>query len=46
MVYVYIYGMYNIYNNTGPIIMVIYMVEQVNCVRNKEGEIIEVSKLV
>lgn len=27
----------------GPIIVVIYMVQQINCIRNRKGEIIEVS---
>lgn len=27
----------------GPIILAVYMVQQINCIRNREGEIIEVS---
>jgi mitochondrial import inner membrane translocase subunit TIM44 len=26
----------------GPVILVVYMVQQINCIRNKAGEIIEV----
>lgn len=29
--------------NGGPVIVVVYMVQQINCIRNKKGEIIEVS---
>lgn len=28
----------------GPVILVVYMVQQINCIRNKEGEVIEVCK--
>lgn len=31
--------------NGGPVIVVVYMVQQINCIRNKKGEIIEVSGL-
>ena len=26
----------------GPVIVAVYMVQQINCIRNKDGEIIEV----
>jgi len=29
--------------NSGPVIVVVYMVQQINCIRNKAGDIIEVS---
>lgn len=27
----------------GPVIVVVYMVQQINCIKNKAGEIVEVS---
>lgn len=33
---------YRMLDQEGPIILAIYMVQQINCIRNKEGEIIEV----
>ena len=29
--------------NGGPVIVIIYMVQQINCIKNRKGEIIEVS---
>jgi import inner membrane translocase subunit TIM44 len=29
--------------NGSPVIVVVYMVQQINCIRNRKGEIIEVS---
>ncbi len=33
---------FKLVEDMGPVIVAIYMVQQINCIRNKEGEIIEV----
>lgn len=31
---------------TGPVIVCVYMVQQINCIRNRKGEIVEVSVVI
>lgn len=36
---------FRLLEHEGPIVLCVYMVQQINCIRNKEGEIIEVSEM-
>lgn len=41
LIILHINFIHSLLDGEGPVIVVIYMVQQINCIRNKEGEIIE-----